>query len=168
MITSGGTVHTVTEHVNSAPSNSATPTPPAVNQGFLQNKPLSGSIFGLLGLVGLFAIIAIVTCSIRRRRSGRLLKEAISFDPVTTLGSQRHYGDVKRSGSFGRRSPSFGDKDEYGYHPGPGALGYDQPPLQNGTVVVQLPDMPSRAFAPHASDTAPVRSGNSQRFARPY
>jgi len=157
-------VHTVTEFVNVPPS--ATPSPPAVTQGFLQNKPLSGSIFGLLGLIGLFVIISIVTCGIRRRRRGQLFKEAISFDPATTFDSELRYGDEKESGSFGRRSPSFRSKDDYGYYPGPG--GYDQPSLQNGAVAVQLPHIPSRAFAPHANDMPPVRSGNSQRFAPRY
>ena len=166
MVTSGGTVHTVTEFANTAPS--ATPSHPPVTQGFLQNKPLSGSIFGVLGLIVLLAIIAIATCSIRRRRSGRLSNEAISFDPATTLGSEGRYGHEKGNGSFGRRSPSFRDKDEHGYHPGPGASGYDQTPLQNGAVMVQLPNIPSRAFAPHANGTPSIRSGNSQRFARRY
>ncbi|KAF9782869.1 hypothetical protein BJ322DRAFT_1110738 [Thelephora terrestris] len=50
---------------------------------FLQNKPLSGFVFGLAGLAALILVFIVVTSIVRRRNRKRLLADAstFSFDP---------------------------------------------------------------------------------------
>jgi len=50
--------------------------------GFLENKVLSGVVFGICGLVGLVLLIFLITFATRKaRRNRKLEKEIISWDP---------------------------------------------------------------------------------------
>jgi hypothetical protein len=74
----------------------------------LQNKVLSGVVFGIAGLVGLVLLIIIATFVIRRRRNKRLFEEALSFDPVR-MGNYYHVmgsgqGSIRASVSTGHAS----------------------------------------------------------------
>lgn len=73
----------------------------------MQNKPLSGTVFGLVGLVGLVLLIAASTWFIRRSRKNRLERAAEAFDDALPGGAGGGYTDDKltRSGS-GRSSGS--------------------------------------------------------------
>ncbi|KAJ7781385.1 hypothetical protein B0H16DRAFT_1498223 [Mycena metata] len=106
-----GQVYTVSRIVTETASSSSTPTSaPAHTKSFLENKPLSGTIFGLLGLVVLVLIIVLATCIFRRRRRNRLLDDAVSFDPRLLAAATDHYdGSEKGQSSHGHSSnPSLG------------------------------------------------------------
>lgn len=53
-------------------------------KSFLENKPLSGTIFGLIGLVVLIALVVFITGYVRRRSRNRLHDDAagISWNPT--------------------------------------------------------------------------------------
>lgn len=76
--------------VSSTSSSSSSSSPPLPSgppetkgKSFLQNKPLSGFVFGLAGLAVLIVVIIAVTSYVRRRNRKRLLTDAsnFSFDP---------------------------------------------------------------------------------------
>ncbi|KAF8192597.1 hypothetical protein BJ912DRAFT_267321 [Pholiota molesta] len=98
---------TVTETA-SASSTTSSPSTTAVvtNQSFLENKAGSGVVFGLVGLVGLVLIIMGATFFIRRRRSNKLLKEALSFDPVNMGSDGPNMAETGRGGHKNDRSSS--------------------------------------------------------------
>ncbi|KAF9483957.1 hypothetical protein BDN70DRAFT_873085 [Pholiota conissans] len=84
-LVSNSSTITIFETASVPPSTTPSPSSTATavtSQGFLQNKPLSGVIFALVGLIGLVLVIIAATFMIRRRRSNRLLNEALSFNPV--------------------------------------------------------------------------------------
>ncbi|KAJ7742453.1 hypothetical protein DFH07DRAFT_836531 [Mycena maculata] len=76
-------VHTKTELFTVAASASASPSLAAAHtsESFLQNKALSGTVFGLVGALGLVLLIVSATFFLRRRARNRLLDDAVSFDP---------------------------------------------------------------------------------------
>ncbi|KAF5364030.1 hypothetical protein D9756_000519 [Leucocoprinus leucothites] len=69
-----------TPSVQAAPANS--------NNGFLQNKTLSGIVFAVIGVVALVVIVAITTIALRRSKRKRLHSEAMTFDPPFPGGNQ--------------------------------------------------------------------------------
>jgi hypothetical protein len=77
---------------DASPSSSSVAGPPQT--GFLQNKVLSGVVFGIAGLVGLVLIVLLATFAIRRRKNKKLIEDAVSFDPVR-MGN---YHDAMESG----------------------------------------------------------------------
>jgi len=93
------------------PSASSTPSAP---KSFLQNKPLAGAVFGLAGLAALVLIFVLATWAMRRRRRGRLMDEAISFEPTTQHG---YADDMERL----TEKASLGDGQSAGYSAGYGA-----------------------------------------------
>lgn len=105
---------TVTSFVNDVPSpstSSAAPRP----QSFLENKPLSGTIFALVGLVVVIIMVIIITTCTRRRRRDRLLKDAaaLSFDPNDV---EARFSDEKlyRTGSHSNHGhDNFSDPIDY-------------------------------------------------------
>ncbi|KAJ6629131.1 hypothetical protein B0H10DRAFT_25410 [Mycena sp. CBHHK59/15] len=119
-----GVVHTIT-NVFTAES-SATQSASAATHGssFLQNKALSGSVFGLAGLVGLVLIIGVATFALRRRRRRRLLNDAVSFDPGLLPSATDRYNESERGHSDGGSVGSGRGIPGYGmYRPEP-------PPMQ--------------------------------------
>ncbi|KAJ6516032.1 hypothetical protein C8R45DRAFT_958516 [Mycena sanguinolenta] len=122
----------VFETQSSAPTTSAAP---STHESFLQNKALSGSVFGVAGLIVLVLLVILATCVFRRRRRNRLLDDAVSFDPsllataeqydasekghsssgsLGTLGSARPYGATTSQARadaynpYGARQPQYG------------------------------------------------------------
>lgn len=87
------TTNTVTAIAsNAASSSSSVAGPPQT--GFLQNKVLSGVVFGVAGLVGLVLLVLLATFAIRRRKKKKFIEDAVSFDPVR-MGN---YHDAMESG----------------------------------------------------------------------
>jgi len=122
-------VNIVTQDPQQLPA--ATTAPPAP-KSFLQNKPLAGAVFGLAGLAALVLIFVVATWAMRRRRRGRLMDEAISFEPTTQHG---YAEDMERltekaslsdghSAGYGAGAGTTGAQ-YYGGHPGVGG-GYNQ------------------------------------------
>ena len=79
--TSDGQVTTTEITSTTAPPSSGTSG--SKGKTFLQNKPLSGFVYGLAGLVVLIILIIAVTSYVRRRKRKRLMTDAsgFSFDP---------------------------------------------------------------------------------------
>ena len=65
-------------------------------------------IFALVGLIGLVLIIVAATFMIRRRRSNRLLNEALSFDPVNVGHDDPDMIETGRNFTNDRTSTSTG------------------------------------------------------------
>ncbi|PPQ77376.1 hypothetical protein CVT25_010958 [Psilocybe cyanescens] len=86
--TSQSTQTVIAFPADSSSSSSATPSAVA-HTSFLQNKVLSGLVFALAGVVGLVVIVSILTFVIRRKRTRRLVEDAVSFDPVK-MGAGYH------------------------------------------------------------------------------
>ncbi len=119
--------HTVTAFVSGAaePSESAITTP-NTNNGFLQNKGLSGFVFALCGLVGLAIIIAIVTFALRRKRNKKLMDEAVNFDPASSV----YRDDLEQGAMAEKRRKSSSSAGSYRGNGSQGSHGaYMQPPL---------------------------------------
>ncbi|KDR83578.1 hypothetical protein GALMADRAFT_133009 [Galerina marginata CBS 339.88] len=85
------------------PSASASP---SHTTSFLQNKVLSGVVFGIAGFVGLVVLILIATFAMRRRRNKKFLEDDVSFDPVR-MGTGG-YHDASETGISVRGSSSTG------------------------------------------------------------
>ncbi|GLB33662.1 hypothetical protein LshimejAT787_0105460 [Lyophyllum shimeji] len=146
--TSGGQVHTLTTYLDATPSASQSSVPPP--KSFLQNKVLSGVVFALIGLIALFVILAMATFALRRKRNNRLLKEAISFDPSSTMDSTHHYGDEKDRMSMGFGSPRSSDDRSGHGHAGYNAFGTKYTGIQGRTEHnITLPQAPARALSPN-------------------
>ncbi|KAF9055088.1 hypothetical protein BDZ89DRAFT_5528 [Hymenopellis radicata] len=127
--TSNGVKHTVTAVVAAEPSDTSIATP-AANNGFLQNKGLSGFVFALCGLVGLAIIIGIVTFTLRRRRNKKLMDEAVNFDPASSV-----YRDDLEQGALAEKRRSSSSAGSYRGNGSQGSHGaYMQPalPVQAG------------------------------------
>ncbi|KAF7301387.1 hypothetical protein MIND_00703900 [Mycena indigotica] len=98
--------------VGNAPAQSGSvETPPLHQKTFLQNKPLSGTVFGLVGLVALVLIIVVATFFLRRRRRSRLLDDALTFDP-SLLGKTDRVDSSEKGHS---NNPSLGTTNHGGY-----------------------------------------------------
>ncbi|KAF8808524.1 hypothetical protein BYT27DRAFT_7188823 [Phlegmacium glaucopus] len=85
-ISSSNTVTALaTSTISSSGSN------PAPAKGFLANRVLSGTVFGLVGLVSLIFLIVIASCVIKRRRKKKLLEDAVPvrFEPVMGTDTMR-------------------------------------------------------------------------------
>jgi len=95
-----------------APSHSALPTPTS----FLQNKVLSGFIFGLAGLIGLVLLTLVGTYFVRRKQISKLLNDAIKFDSPQLEEDESHYEDNFHEKSFHEKSLH---EDESYYDPLP-------------------------------------------------
>ncbi|KAJ6539209.1 hypothetical protein B0H19DRAFT_1177714 [Mycena capillaripes] len=113
---SAGGRHTVSNTVFVTGSTASQSSTPAHNTSFLENKPLSGAVFGLAGLVGLVLIVFLVSFFLRRRRRNRLLDDAVSFDPTLLAAADRYDGSEKGHSSnaslgttgSGRPMPGYG------------------------------------------------------------
>jgi len=79
---------TPTPSIQAAPANSS--------NGFLQNKVLSGVVFGVVGLVVLVILLLVATIAIRRSRRRQLVEEAVSFDPTAMGGSELDRSSVEK------------------------------------------------------------------------
>jgi len=143
--TLGGKVHTITTFIDAAPSASPSLIPP---KSFLQNKVLSGVVFALVGLIGLVVLLAIATFALRRKRNNKLLKEAVSFDPSSTIDSTHHYGAEKGRLSMGFGSPR--SSDDHGYAFG---ANYAQGHSEKG---ISFPQPPARALSPQGYTRGPA------------
>ena len=81
-------------------------------KGFLENKPLSGFVFGLAGLVFLVIVFIVITSFVRRRNRKRLLTDAekFSFDPkdVEDGASEEKYS---QSGLVSQHNVGHGHND---------------------------------------------------------
>ncbi|KIO12819.1 hypothetical protein M404DRAFT_993787 [Pisolithus tinctorius Marx 270] len=92
-VTSGSSVVYLTTAMALPSATAAAP------KSFLQNPALEGGIFTLVGIVVLVILFIIVTCTLRKRRRGRLT-EAITFDP----GMPDFFGDSNvRTNSLEKR-----------------------------------------------------------------
>ena len=81
-------------------------------KSFLENKPLSGFVFGLAGLVGLIIVFIVVAFFVRRRNRKRLLADAstFSFDPRDVedgTSDEKH----SHSGLVGQLNSGHGQND---------------------------------------------------------
>lgn len=144
---SAGVRHTVSNTVfvtGSAASQSSTP---VHSTSFLENKPLSGAVFGLAGLVGLVLIVFLVSFFLRRRRRNRLLDDAVSFDPSLLAPADRYDGSEKGHSSneslgttgSGRPMPGYGTT----YNPEPAQYAYgggSQQPYYGAPQPAQHPE----------------------------
>lgn len=106
--TTNGQPITITSYVNAAPSATNSISGSAVrSNGFLQNKPLSGTIFALLGVFIVVIFVLIITAIARKRQRKRLLRDAaaLSFDPndVEERGSAEKF---RFSGTYSNQSHS--------------------------------------------------------------
>ncbi|KAF9075995.1 hypothetical protein BDP27DRAFT_1314848 [Rhodocollybia butyracea] len=117
---------TITAFVTSSPSS----TPTSSNSsGFLNNKPLEGSVFALCGIVVLVIIFVIVTFALRRSRRKRMINEALSYEPTTMHGytndMERGSTEKIRNSYSTTRSSSGEPPAAGGYHNQQTAYGYD-------------------------------------------
>lgn len=103
---------TITQTSSATDSPSSTGIPGVKGKSFLENKPLSGFVFGLSGLVFLILVFVIVTSFMRRRNRKRLLADAsnFSFDPrdVEDGASDEKYS---HSGLVNQHSIGHGHND---------------------------------------------------------
>jgi hypothetical protein len=116
-------------------ANNAGSTQRAVS--FLENKPLSGAIFGLVGLVGLVLIFTIATFFLRRRKRSRLHDDAMSFDPGFVAAADRM--DQEKTGHSSH--PSLGSQGAGSQGAGVGG-GYSN-------YAASLPPQQHADFYPH-------------------
>lgn len=146
---------------------------PQHHTSFLQNKALSGTVFGLAGLVGLVLIVVLITFALRRRRRSRLLDDAVSFDPglvdrydgsekghssnpsLGTVGSAPYGGPVAGYGTY---NPEPVQQHSYGgpqqaYYGGPQQPEYYGAP-QNAQQPYYSPYVPPMADAPPTTSLA--------------
>lgn len=141
-------MHTITTFLDAAPSSTQSAvTPPP--KAFLQNKVLSGVVFALVGLVGLVIILAIATFALRRKRNNKLLNEAISFNPSSTMDSTHHYGAEKGRLSMGFGSPRT--SDDHNTHGATGygsAFGANHPQGRRPEQDMSFPQPPARVLSP--------------------
>ncbi|KAF7331901.1 hypothetical protein MKEN_00070400 [Mycena kentingensis (nom. inval.)] len=114
--------------------NSSTTSTPASTQrpqSFLENKPLSGAVFGLVGLVVLVLLFVIATFFIRRRKRSRLTDDALSFDPSLLATAERMDSEKGHSSH-----PSLGSNGA-----GAGYSAYaNSPPQQHAEFYPHQPD----------------------------
>ncbi|KAJ6599204.1 hypothetical protein DFH09DRAFT_1303726 [Mycena vulgaris] len=94
-----GVGHTVTHVVTVPSAASSQSAAPVANKSFLQNKALSGAVFGVAGAIGLVLIIILATLAVRRSKRRRLLDDAVSFDPGLLAAADRYDGSEKGHGS---------------------------------------------------------------------
>ncbi|RDB22859.1 hypothetical protein Hypma_010349 [Hypsizygus marmoreus] len=157
--TSGGQVHTVTTIVDAAPSATNNLTASPAPKSFLQNKVLSGVVFTLISIIGLAILLSILAFVLRRRRNNRLMKDAISFDPSSTIDSDHYYGAEKVRQSTARQSFSPRSSNEHGYGSSHGAAGAGQRvgsafAANNPQFEHAAPQPPLRALGPYDSGRA--------------
>lgn len=175
-------VVTQSDSASSTPSAAAARAP----QSFLQNKPLSGAIFGLAGLVALVVVVILVTCFVRRSRRRRLLDDAVSFDPALLAAADRYDGSEKGHASnaslgttgsgtgtgTGRPMPNYGsDYSRSSEHyaestryygpppPQPYYSGYADPPQHGGATAYPYSSPVAEAAPPNTF--AGVGAGNA-------
>jgi len=125
---------------------------------FLDNKVLSGVVFGICGLVGLIILIGIILLATRKARMNRKLEqEIISWDPdhTTNFHAKRDTSDTNSIDELEekRRSPSSLDGPTYAYG------------LPNNQT--NLNRSPS-AFRQPINVALPTTYGQNQPHAQPY
>ncbi|KAJ7276262.1 hypothetical protein B0H12DRAFT_1227431 [Mycena haematopus] len=133
-----GNVYTVSTVVTETASGAATTSAaPAHHESFLENKPLSGTIFALSGLVALVLIVVLVTWVFRRRRRDRLLDDAVSFDPSLLAATTEQYDASEKGHSSNASLGTLGSGRPYGptyqadpYNPYGARQQYGGPPPQ--------------------------------------
>nr|GAT54012.1 predicted protein [Mycena chlorophos] len=114
---------------------SVSPTAAAAHsESFLQNKALSGAVFGIVGFVALVLLFAGVTFFLRRQRRSRLLDDALSFDPALLAAADRVDGSEKghsTNPSLGGAGYSSYAASSYSHHPQQDYYGSQQPMPQD-------------------------------------
>ncbi|KAJ7179262.1 hypothetical protein C8R46DRAFT_633634 [Mycena filopes] len=169
---SNGQVYTVSNIILETASSSSTPTSAPHSESFLQNKALSGSVFGVLGLLVLVLIVVLVTFVFRRRRRNRLLDDAVSFDPRLLAAADRYDGSEKGHsanpslgtlGSSAQPAQGYGttySAEPFQFYGGaqPAYYGASQPPQQH----------PGFYGAPQAPQQQAEYPGASQAYYSPY
>ncbi|KAF9645677.1 hypothetical protein BDM02DRAFT_3119827 [Thelephora ganbajun] len=118
---------TVTE-TTSATAPPSTGTSESKGKSFLENKPLAGTVFGLVGLVVLIIMTTIVVSFMRRRNQRRLLADAsnFSFDPKDVEDRMSVEEKNSRSGLVGH-SDYTSDNGAAGGFAGLGMGGVSRP-----------------------------------------
>lgn len=111
---------TITAFVTSSPSS--TPTSSS-SSGFLNNKPLEGSVFALCGIIVLVIIFVIVTFALRRSRRKRMINEALSYEPTTMHG---YTNDMEERGSTEKIRNSYSTTGSSGSGPPVAGSYYNQ------------------------------------------
>ncbi|KIM46024.1 hypothetical protein M413DRAFT_23816 [Hebeloma cylindrosporum] len=147
--------HTVTAIASDAsPSSSSVAGPPQTS--FLQNKVLSGVVFGIAGLVGLVLIILLATFAIRRRRNKKLVEDAVSFDPVV-MGN--YHGSMESG---------LGEKVRTSVSTGHGSNG---PEVRQSPAFIDYAPPPNRSYLPPSADMPSYAShlqGQYNATGQPY
>lgn len=96
VVTTDGVTTTITRPLDATSSVTATSTPP---KSFLQNKALSGTVFGVAGFVVLILIVILSTLAVRKRQRNRLERDAELFNetfPDDGLGTDPFTGEKRR------------------------------------------------------------------------
>jgi len=185
--TTNGQPTIVTTFVNVAPSATNSVSSAAVHSSgnsFLQNKPLSGTIFAIIGLVIVALIVLIVTAYARRRQRERLVRDAalLSFDP-NDVENRASVEKFRFSGTYSNHSHSHLNDPVYTQVTAPNAAylgqdygsshsiadpGYTNPGYNNlmpnpyttyGNPVYQQPRSPSPAYGVARNDSSVAYTG---------
>ncbi|KAJ7699941.1 hypothetical protein B0H17DRAFT_1047799 [Mycena rosella] len=110
-----GAVQTVSRVFTVTTDPSQTAAPAVRTKSFLENKPVSGTIFAFIAILGLVLIFGIARFAMRRRRRRRLLDDAVSFDPGLLAAATERYDGSEKGYSSAASVRTMGSGPASGY-----------------------------------------------------